>query len=173
MKKCSIEGCLKTATWVGLCSIHYSRKKVHGDPNILLVEKHGMCKSSEYNIFKNIKRRCLNPNNSQYHNYGGRGISICEDWKNSFLSFFADMGKKPFPTAQLDRIDNNGNYEPNNCRWTTPAINSRNKRTTILTESDVKYMRESGIKAKDLAVIYKCNVNHIHRILKGKKWKQN
>lgn len=81
------------------------------------------------------------------------------------------MGKKPFKNAQLDRIDNNGNYEPGNCRWVTPAINSRNKRTTRLTQIDVDYIRNSGLKAKELSIKYKCNVNHIHRILKGKIWK--
>ncbi len=77
-------------------------------------------------------KRCGNPNTKQYADYGGRGITVCERWKTSFENFLADMGVKPSPTHSIDRFPNNdGNYEPGNCRWATRAeqcLNRRNNR---------------------------------------------
>jgi hypothetical protein len=71
--------------------------------------------------------RCSNPKRPDYKNYGGRGILVCDQWK-IFANFLADMGQKP-EDLTLDRIDNNGNYEPNNCRWATLSEQRRNQRT--------------------------------------------
>lgn len=75
--------------------------------------------------------RTSNPNHESFHNYGGRGIAVCEEWK-SFENFFVDMGASFRPDLELDREDTNGNYEPSNCRWITPKENQRNKRTNHL-----------------------------------------
>jgi hypothetical protein len=72
--------------------------------------------------------RCENPNVERYPHYGGRGISICEEWRESFEAFLRDMGRKPSPDHSIDRIDVNGNYEPGNCRWATDSEQQRNKR---------------------------------------------
>ena len=72
-------------------------------------------------------QRCENPNVRNFHRYGGRGIKVCSRWKNSFEEFYSDMGPRPFPKAQIDRENNNGNYEPNNCRWATQAENLANR----------------------------------------------
>lgn len=88
---------------------------------------HGKAFSSEYNSWQHMKRRCTNENYHAYHRYGARGIKVCDRWLNSFENFYADMGDKPTPEHQLDRIDNDGNYEPNNCRWVTPKENSNNR----------------------------------------------
>ena len=75
-----------------------------------------------------MKYRCTEPNNKDYHNYGGRGISVCERWMESFEKFYADMGDAPSPKHQLDRIDVNANYELSNCRWVTPKEQQNNRR---------------------------------------------
>lgn len=80
-----------------------------------------------YERWKSIKKRCLNENSQSYHLYGGRGIKICDRWKESFEAFVADMGEPP-EGHEIDRINNNGNYEPNNCRWVLGKINQNNRR---------------------------------------------
>jgi len=84
--------------------------------------------STEYLAWVSMKTRCLNKKTAQYKNYGGRGIKICKQWRNSFENFLADMGRKPTPKLSLDRIDNNGNYEPTNCRWATQSQQMLNTR---------------------------------------------
>ena len=89
---------------------------------------HGHYGIPEYVAWQQMKQRCYNPKVFCYHNYGGRGIRVCDDWKHSFSQFLADMGPKPSSKTSLDRIDNDGNYEPNNCRWATGNQQRRNTR---------------------------------------------
>ena len=96
--------------------------------------KHGKAKTREHNIWLGLKQRCLNKNNKHYKNYGGRGISISPKWVNSFENFISDMGNAPDAKHSLDRIDNNGNYEPGNCRWATRSEQSNNSRRTVFLE---------------------------------------
>lgn len=97
-------------------------------------KKHGMWESKEYSTWSSMKQRCYNSKNLFYKDYGGRGIRICDRWKDSFENFFADMGKKPTPKHSIDRIDVNGNYEPSNCRWATPLQQGFNQRKVIVVE---------------------------------------
>jgi len=90
-------------------------------------EKHGMRYSKEYISWAGMKRRCYNPRRDGYEYYGGRGIAVCSQWRYSFNQFYADMGPRPEGTS-LDRIDNDGNYEPNNCQWATASMQSKNRR---------------------------------------------
>lgn len=84
-------------------------------------------RTPEYAVWKGIIKRCENPQCAHFGRYGGRGIRICDRWRESFSDFLADMGRRPTPDHQIDRIDNDGNYEAGNCRWATRAQQCRNR----------------------------------------------
>lgn len=94
--------------------------------------KHGKCRTPIYKIWHGIKSRCLE-NNENCAKYYDRGIKVCQRWSESFDAFESDMGPRP-PGTSIDRIDNNGNYEPGNCRWATTVQQNRNKRSNRLIE---------------------------------------
>jgi hypothetical protein len=98
-----------------------------------------LTKTSEYRSWYNMKTRCLNKKTNAYINYGGRGINVCERWLD-FNNFLLDMGKKPSSDYSIERIDNNGNYEPSNCRWATTQEQNLNQRSNLnLLVNGVKY----------------------------------
>jgi predicted DNA-binding protein (UPF0251 family) len=101
-------------------------------------EQHGMHKSPEYAIWASMKDRCENFNNQSYTEYGGRGITVCQRWSESFIAFIGDVGKRPNKNLSLDRIDNEGNYEPNNCRWATSKTQMQNTRRNRFVPTDGK-----------------------------------
>jgi hypothetical protein len=85
-----------------------------------------MSKTRAYHCWQNLLQRCFNPKNDRYHYYGGRGITVCEDWRR-FENFYADMLDPP-PGLSIDRINNDGGYESSNCRWATPLVQIKNRR---------------------------------------------
>ena len=113
-------------------------------------EKHNLSSSRLYRIWSLMKNRCSNPKAQNYKNYGGRGISVCTRWTDSFSNFLEDMGSKPYKKS-LDRINNNGNYCKENCRWATSKEQARNSRRTHYIEAFgkkqciIKWAEETGI----------------------------
>lgn len=97
--------------------------------------KHGLSYTPEYRAWQQMRLRCLDPGHAAYADYGGRGITVCDRWKDSPVAFLADMGPKPSPAHELDRHPNNdGNYEPGNCRWALRKDNCRNRRSNRFVE---------------------------------------
>lgn len=112
---------------------------------------HGMSLKAEYGVWLSMRNRCYNPSVKGYINYGGRGITVCPEWRDSFDQFYKDMGKKPTPKHSIDRINNDGNYEPGNCRWATHRDQCNNRRGNISlkyngkTQTPAQWGRELGI----------------------------
>ncbi len=113
-----------------------------------------MSYTSEHKTWAGMKARCLNPNNKFWPNYGGRGITVCDRWLNSFEAFYEDMGPKPSPKHSIDRIDVNGNYEPGNVRWATDSEQMQNVRHNVRVtfQGDdvvlIEACRRAGIERK-------------------------
>jgi hypothetical protein len=117
-----------------------------------LNKTHGMRRTSEYAIWCAMRSRVNNPNNKNFKHYGGRGIKVCEKWDNSFEGFISDMGIRPSPKHTVERINTNGDYEPNNVRWDTHQKQQRNRRNNHMIEIDgvskclMEWSGISGIK---------------------------
>jgi len=103
------------------------RYRRYGNPKEARFERHGLQKTSEWTAWSLMKGRCYNLNHKNYSRYGGRGITVCDEWRDSFLAFYNHIGPKPSPQHSLNRIDNNGNYEPGNVEWADPITQANNK----------------------------------------------
>ena len=139
-------------------------------------ENHGLRHTKEYNSWAGMKQRCLNPNNEKYPIYGGRGITVCKEWINSFQQFYNDMGSRPSNNHSIDRINNDGNYEPSNCRWSNNTLQSRNRGYNKIKNkkqaNKIRYLYASGSYTyQDLADEFKCSKSSIARIINNKTWK--
>lgn len=95
---------------------------------------HSFAHISEYRIWRNIKQRCYNPKHDSYKDYGGRGITMCDEWKESFEAFYRDMGPRPSHHHSIDRRDNDKGYSKDNCRWATWEEQNSNKRNSVFYE---------------------------------------
>jgi len=124
--------------------------------------------SKEYVVWQHIMRRCYTKTNPAYRYYGGRGISVCKRW-HDFSNFVSDMGVKP-DGLSIDRIDNNGNYEPSNCRWATQKEQVQNSRSAKLTSHLVAEIRASSEPSKILASKYGVNPDTITSIRAFRSW---
>ncbi len=120
------------------------------------VSTHGKTRTPIYILWRNMKVRCFVTTNKDYPNYGGRGVTVCERWKDSFDDFYADVGDLPAPGYELDRINNDGNYEPGNVRWATRKEQLRNRRNTKFYEHEgvtkpiVQWAEEHGVEPNAL-----------------------
>lgn len=117
-----------------------------------------------------MKARCNNPKSTNYDNYGGRGIKVCDRWMASFENFREDMRDCP-PGLTIDRIDVDGNYEPKNCKWATRSEQMRNTRFTKLNEEVVKQLRDGKISVLQAMVATGAALTTIMHAKNGESWK--
>lgn len=115
--------------------------------------------ANEYRIWYHMRRRCNIKKDKSFQDYGGRGIQVCDSWNASFEEFLNDMGPRPGPDFSLDRIDVNGNYEPENCRWADKYQQSRNRRSSIfltidgVTKTTIEWSRHPGVVVQDQTIV--------------------
>lgn len=180
IKSCKIEGCVKEGhiqngkeKYIkGYCNSHYLKFRKYGDP---LVEKsrrgESRVKNELLNTYSKIKDRCYNEKCMSFKYYGSRGIKMCDRWLgvDGFLNFCNDMGLRTSKKHSIDRIDNNGNYEPNNCRWATnhqqSANTRRNNKVVGVCFSKtrnfwISYLKVNGKSYRRNFILYKDAVNY-------------
>jgi len=178
---CCIKGCDEEASGHNFCRRHYQAWRNHGHP-LARMRRRGRngpqtAKSStkEYRAWCGMKERCSRPESRAYPIYGGRGITVCERWTDSFEAFLSDLGRAPSRLHTLERVDVNGNYEPSNVRWATVTEQNRNTRSVRLNielVSAAKRKFESGVAVAQIAREMRINKSTIWQAIHGKTWKE-
>lgn len=139
--------------------------------------KHGLYRNVEFNVWRGMVGRCHNPKHADFGDYGGRGISVCDRWRDSFGAFLSDMGARPSRLHSIDRIDGRIGYEPGNCRWATPSEQMRNRKAPCewrrLTRSDVVDLRTLsafGADVSDLATAFDISRGKVFDVIERRSW---
>lgn len=142
---------------------------------------HGMSNSRDdrspvYGVWSNMKTRCYNPKTVEFHRYGGRGVYVCDEWRSDFLAFHSWCMENGFKDGlQIDRIDNDGPYEPDNCRFVTPTENIRNSSATKLNIETVREIRNRLDCGERVSIIHKeygVDITTIYKIKANTAWKE-
>ena len=186
MKNCTIPDCDSPLLAKGFCRKHYLRNYRHGDPHFVSDPvdyqltgedsanfKHGHWDHPLYKTWSNMMRRCYNPKEHAYKNYGARGIQVCGRWHN-VAHFIEDMGDRP-EGMTLDRKDNSLGYSKENCRWACDTTQSRNRRFAKLTlekAQEMRRMREEGSSRQALADHFEVSLATVKKVLSGAYWKE-
>jgi hypothetical protein len=163
-------GCLKrdVEAWSPACG---AANRVHGQGGKKV-------KTSEYVCWGNLIKRCTNPKATDFRYWGGRGIVVCDRWRygefglSGFECFFADMGRRPSPVYSIDRRDNDGNYEPGNCRWATRSEQQKNKRPIKLTRAQAEEIRAiaDAHNHVDIAMLFGISTSTVRDVLLRRTW---
>jgi hypothetical protein len=134
---------------------------------------HGHCRKSgaspEWQTWNAMLVRCSSPGAANYQIYGGRGIKVCDRWRDGFEAFLADMGPRPSPKHSLDRIDPNGNYEPGNCRWATAkeqAFNRRNNKLEPHEQGQIAWLARDGRPHAAIAAFFGISTRYVRKLMK-------
>jgi hypothetical protein len=179
MRTCSVPGCDRKHVARGFCGAHYRRLRRTGnigrDKPFKKMSMHGMSRTPEYQSWNSMIERCYNQNVEGYPHYGGRGITVCKKWRESFESFLNDMGQKPSGMRFIDRIDPDGNYEPNNCRWVSSVVSNRNRRFNKLSlekAKDIRKMKKSGCHISEICLKYNISKANAYRVINGELWNE-
>jgi hypothetical protein len=148
-------GCLAREVRAANLKQVFNREKQQGD------------QTREARVWRNMIHRCCRPGATGYRYYGGRGIKVCERWRHSYANFLADMGRCP-EGCSIDRINNDGDYEPGNCRWATKWQQARNKTNTRIPAAEVPKILDSTESIAELARKYRVYYSTIYHIKKQK-----
>ena len=135
---------------------------------------HGGRGSLEYNSWSGMLERCTNPRSKAFSRYGGRGIFVCERWRDSFANFISDMGPRPTPSHSIDRRDNDKGYSPENCRWATDSEQVRNRRITRLNPDrvrEIRARRSRGEVYASIAASFGVSPSLVRAVTSGQIWK--
>ena len=142
-------------------------------------EFHGLTKPGQhhplYATWRAMKQRCYCPNQISYPYYGAKGIKVCKRWRDSFVSFLADVGERPGPEYTLDRIKSSGDYKPGNVRWATITKQIQNRsmsRITMEQAREIRKLRAEGWKPTVIARKYGLRYWTVWAITKGHQWKE-
>jgi predicted DNA-binding protein (UPF0251 family) len=180
---CSIDGCVSESRCNGMCFKHSTRAYRHGDPMVTKNPKWGQLSAIAdkkiREIWRSMLSRCENSKHKYYKSYGGRGIKVCERWHN-FSNFVSDMGDRPFSASargySLERKNNDGDYEPSNCKWGTQTEQARNRRTTKLTPEKIMAARSfvaEGISHAEIAKTIGVSQTTLSDALASRTWKDH
>jgi hypothetical protein len=174
LSPCSVGGCDKVVVANGMCDKHYRRVKQYGSPEATK-RPHDWGKRTSHPLYKlwhGMIRRCSDPKHKDYHRYGARGVSVCDRWYDFWL-FLDDMGERPSVNHSVDRTDPNGNYEPGNCTWATPAEQARNKRNSVITKEladEIKRRAKKGQSVREIADKVGLSYDHTRSVVVGQSW---